>query len=243
MNSSACARGADALALTAPGAGAASLTAIEARRFDEQDEDGERVDEESAGLGIQILAADIEDPQQDGGDKRALEAAKPAHRHDDEKEYQVEDGKARREPESLNREPAAERAQAASQRKGEGKQPIDIDADRLRHTTIIDGGTNLGTDIGPLEAVPEHGNQHGTNQDDESAVGRDRAHTDIDLPGEKAWKGHGLRARPIEIRVGGDRHECEADRKQHLVELAGLVQARIKRALEQDADCAYRDES
>src|SRR6202022_252138 len=165
MNSSARARGADALALTAPGAGAASLTAIEARRFDEQDEDGE------------------------------------------------------------------------------GKQPIDIDADRLRHTTIIDGGTNLGTDIGPLEAVPEHGNQHGTNQDDESAVGRARAHTDIDLPGEKARKRDGLRARPIEIGVGSNRHECEADGKQHLVELTGLVQARIKRALEEDADGTHRDES
>src|ERR1700736_3579782 len=188
MNSSARARGADALALTAPGAGAASLTAIEPRRFDEQDEDGERVDEESAGLGIKIFAADIENPQQDGGDKRALEAAKPAHRHDDQKEYQIEDGKALREPQSVDREPAAECGQAASQRKRQGKQPIDIDADGLRHTAIIDGGTNLGADIGPLEAVPEQGNQHGTNQDDESAVGRDRTHTDIDLRGEKAWK-------------------------------------------------------
>src|SRR6202048_1131010 len=122
MNSSARARGADALPLPAPGAGAASLTAIEARRFEEQNEDGKRVDEESAGLGIQILAADIEDPQQDGGDKRALEAAKPAHRHDDEKEYKVEDGKARREPESLDRQPTAERGQTASPRTGGGKK-------------------------------------------------------------------------------------------------------------------------
>src|SRR3984893_13493925 len=243
MNSSARARSAGLLACTAPGAGAASLTAIESRRSDEQDDNGQRVDEESAGLGIEVLTADIENPQQDRRDKRALETAEPAHRYNDEKKYQIDHGEARRQPKSLDCEPAAECRQAASQREGQGKQPIDIDADRLRHATIIEGGANLGADIGALEAVPENGDQHGTDEDDEGAVGRDRAQADIDLPGEKAWKRHRLRARPVEIGVSSDRHECEADGEQHLVELAGLVKARIKRALEQDTDRAHCDRS
>ena len=53
---------------------------------------------------------------------------------------------------------------------------------------------------------------------------------------------HRLLRRAEEIRRDRDRHEHEADREQHLVEVARLVQSLVERPLEDDADDGRRDE-
>ena len=45
-----------------------------------------------------------------------------------------------------------------------------------------------------------------------------------------------------EVGRDGDRHEHEADREQHLVEMAGLVEPLVERPLEDDADDGGGDE-
>src|SRR5579883_3672987 len=177
------ARYAIAGARAADGAAAAivSLAAIKPRRPDEQDHHRDRVDEKAAGPRIDILAAGIADAEQDGGDQRALQAAEAAHRDDQQEEHEVEHGEARREPEQLDREAAAERRKAAADREGEREQAIDIDADRLGHAPIVDRGADAGADIGALEGVPQDGHQGGADRDDEHPVGRKGARADGEL--------------------------------------------------------------
>src|SRR5690349_14975750 len=104
----------------------ASLAAIEPRRTDEQDQHCDRIDDEAAGARIDVLAARVEDAEQDRGDERALEAAEAADRDDEEEEHEVDHGKARRHSEQLDRKPAAERREPAADREGEREQAIDI---------------------------------------------------------------------------------------------------------------------
>src|SRR5581483_8740938 len=209
-----------------------SLSAIKAFRLDQEDEHGQRIDEEAAGIRIDVFAANIEDTEQHGREQRSLEAAKPANRDNDQKEHEIEHGEARCESEGLDGEATAERGEPAADGKGRGEQTIDIDADRLRHAPIVDSSPDLGADIRALEAVPEDGDEDGADNDDEGAIGRHRPHADIDLPGEKLRQRHGERRRPVKIRVAGDRHEGEPDGQQHLIELGRLVEARIEQPLE-----------
>src|SRR4030088_2362720 len=139
----------------------ASVTAVKSRRLDQQDQHGQRVDEKAAGVGEHVFAGGVADAEQDRGHQRALEAAESADRHHQQEEHQIENRKARREGEELDREAAAQRGEPAAEREGEGEQSVDVDADRLRHAPVIDRGADLGPDIGALEAVPQHGHEAG----------------------------------------------------------------------------------
>src|SRR5690348_15847794 len=92
----------------------ASVSAIEPRRLDEQDQDRDRIDEEAAGAGKLVLAGGVAQAEQDRGDERALEAAEPAAGDHQQEEHEVEHREARREPEQLDRQPAAERRKPAA---------------------------------------------------------------------------------------------------------------------------------
>src|ERR1700730_17987585 len=96
----------------------ASLAAIEPRRTDEQDQHGDRVDEEAAGARIDIFAGGVAHAEQDRGDERPPEASEAAARDHQQKEHEIEHREARREPEHLDREPAAERRKSAADREG-----------------------------------------------------------------------------------------------------------------------------
>src|SRR5580692_4355761 len=218
------------------GAGAAaaivSLAAIEPRRPDEQDQHRHGVDEKAAGAGKDVLAGGVAHAEQDRGEQRTLEAAETADRDDEEEEHEVEHREARREPEHLDREPAAERRKPAAHRESQREQAIDIDADRLRHAPVVDRGADAGADIGALEGVPQHGGQRGADRDDEHPIGRKGARREAELAGEILGQMDGLRARAVEIGVGGDRHVGEADSEQHLLEFGRPVEAGVEQPLE-----------
>src|SRR3982074_1266880 len=121
----------------------ASVTAEKPRRLDQQDQDRQRVDEKAAGVGKHVFARGVADAEQDRGHQRALEAAEAADRPHQQEEHEIEQRKARREAEELDRKPAAERREPAAERESEREQPVDVDADRLRHAPVIDGGADL----------------------------------------------------------------------------------------------------
>src|SRR3569832_1426127 len=75
-----------------------SLTAIEPRRLDQKNDDGDRVDEEVAGLREHVFAAGIDDADDQRRKQRAFEAAEAADRDDDQKKDEIEHGDCRRQP-------------------------------------------------------------------------------------------------------------------------------------------------
>src|SRR5215472_7040460 len=158
-----------------------SVAAIEARRLDKQDQHRDRIDDEAAGPRIDVFAGGVADAEQDRGEQRALEAAEPADRDDEQEEHEVEHREARCEPEQIDREPAAQRREPAADREGQREQPVDIDADRLRHAPIVDRGPDFCADVGALERIPQHRDQGGADRNDEHPVGRKVARQDVDL--------------------------------------------------------------
>src|ERR1700751_959276 len=92
---------------TAPGRSLSA--AIEPCRFDQQNYNRDCVDEEAAGVGIQIFAGGVANAEHERGNQRAPQSPGAAHRHHQQEEHEVENGKARREAEQLDRQPAAER--------------------------------------------------------------------------------------------------------------------------------------
>ena len=85
------------------------------------------------------------------------------------------------EAEELGAEPAAERRHAAAERKSEGEQPIDIDADRFGHAPVVDGGADLGADPRALEAEPQPERDGDADHDQEDAVGAVLDEAEIEL--------------------------------------------------------------
>src|SRR5690349_20243894 len=144
-----------------PTAAVTSLAAIEPRRLDEQDQHRDRIDDEAAGACVDVLAGGVAHAEQDRGGERALEAAEAADRDHQQEEHEIKHREARGEPEQVDGEAAAERREPAADREGEGEQPVDIDADRLRDAAVVDGGADFCPDIGALEGVPQGRGERG----------------------------------------------------------------------------------
>ena len=101
---------------------------------------------------------------------------------------------------------------------------------------------NLGADVSALEAIPKRKNQSRADSDEKDPIGRKRAGAQVKPPGQVIRYADRLRQRPIEIRVGRDRHESQPDGQQNLVEFARVVELRIQCSLKQDADDADDNE-
>src|SRR5215467_6058113 len=199
------------------------LAPIKPRRLDEEDQYRDCIDEESAGVGVEVLAPGVEDPKHDRRHQCALEATQPADGNHKQEKHEIDDGKARRQTEQRDRQPAADRRQSAADGKGEREQSVDIDPDRLRHPPIVDRGANLRPEVGALEAVPEQRNQDRANGNQQCAIDGKRPETDINLAAEIVWQMDRLGGWSIDVGEGRDRHEGEPDREQHLIELGRLV--------------------
>src|ERR1017187_1289002 len=79
-----------------------SLAAIEPRRLHEQHQNRDGVDEEAAGICQQIFSGSIENPEHQRGEQRAFQTAKPADHDHDQKQHEIEHGKARAQAEELD---------------------------------------------------------------------------------------------------------------------------------------------
>ena len=88
------------------------------------------------------------------------DAAEPADRDHDQEIDQLSERIARNDRKELGAERAAERGEPAAEREGEVNSRDGIDADRLRHAQIVDGGADLRAEAGALEPEPQRRHQH-----------------------------------------------------------------------------------
>ena len=73
----------------------------------------------------------------------------------------------------LGAEPAAERRERAAEREGQGEEQAGVDAERLRHAAVVDGGADARAEIGALEGEPQRAEDGEAGDQDEGAVGRE----------------------------------------------------------------------
>ena len=109
------------------------------------------------------------------------------------------------EPEKFGAEPAAQRGHAAAEGKGDGKQPVDIDAERFRHPPVIHGGANLRADASPLECEPDSNDDQQSDDNEKNAVGAVLHKAEIDLASQFRRQLQWLTLRPDQDRER--RHE------------------------------------
>src|SRR5277367_2722527 len=205
------------VAITLPAGDARGLFAsIESCGPDQQDQDGDRVNREAAGVGKKIFACGIANAEDERRGERSPHAARAADSNNKQKEHKIDDSETRRQAKKLNREPAAERSQAAADRKRKREQAVDIDPDRLRHASVVDRSANLGADIGSLEAVPENADECGADDDEKDSVGWKTARTKVKPAGEIIGNVDRFRQWSIKVGVGRDGHEGETDGQKHL---------------------------
>src|SRR5262249_31839192 len=95
------------------------VSAIDPRGLHQEDQHGNRINKEAAGVGIKVLATGIEDSEHDGRDQRTFEAAETTHRNHKQKEHEIDHREARGQSEQLDRQTAAERRQSTADCKGQ----------------------------------------------------------------------------------------------------------------------------
>src|SRR3984957_19620978 len=205
-------------------------------RSPQQQQDGERIDENGAALGQIEFQYEIEHAQDQRGVIDAHHAAEPADRHRDQEIHQIFERVLRIEPQKFGAQPAADSGHAAAERKGDGEQPVDIDAERFRHAAVVDGGANLGANAGALEGERDAEPDQKSDHDQENAVGAILQEAEIDLAAQSGRQLQGLAFRTDYEDGAGDEKKNQPEGEQHLVELAGPVEPPIERSLQHHAD-------
>ena len=119
--------------------------------------------------------------------------------------------------ENVGAERAAQRREPAAEREGCHEEEAGIDADRLRHAAVVDGGADARAEAGALEPEPKQRHDDGAGRDEKAAIGGEGIESQIDLAAQIAGRRHRLRQGPVQILRRGDRNEDEPDRHQHLV--------------------------
>ena len=119
------------------------LASEQALRPPEQEQDRERVDEQRAALRHVLLEHEVEHADQERRVEHSGHAAEAADRDDDQEVDEVLERILRIEAEELGAEPAAQGGHAAAEGEREGEQAPDVDAERLGHAAIVDGGADL----------------------------------------------------------------------------------------------------
>ena len=88
------------------------------------------------------------------------------------------------EAEKLGAEPAAHGRQPAADRKGDGEEVVDVDAERFGHAPVVDRGADLGAHPRALKAEPEPDHDRDPDRDEHDAVGTILRDAEIDLTPE-----------------------------------------------------------
>src|SRR5207253_1088714 len=84
---------------------------------------------------------------------------------------------ARIDGQQVGAEPAAQTGEPAAQGKGRHEETRGVDADRLRHPQIVDGGAHPRAKAGPLDPQPQRRHQCRTAEDQKTAVSGETAKT------------------------------------------------------------------
>src|SRR5262245_7038532 len=202
----------------------------------DQHDDHDGIDDEGPELGDVVLAGDVSDADQQRGHERAGNARCAAYGHDDQKVDHEFKGKGRIESEDLGTERAAQPCEAGAESKCDGEYGIDVDAEPARHPGVIDRGAQPGPEARARENELQAKRENPAEHYDQQAVTPDPHAEDLEpaLQGARDIDENLLRAH--HAVDGGDRHEDEPDREQHLLELALAIDVGVERALEQCAD-------
>src|SRR6185312_13136992 len=105
---------------------------------DQEDEDRDRIDEETAGVRHQVFSAGVDDTEHERRQQRAPQAAEAPDGHHNQEQHEIKEREIRVEPEQLDRESTAERRESGAEGEGQREQAIDIDAYRFRHAAVVD---------------------------------------------------------------------------------------------------------
>ena len=84
---------------------------------------------------------------------------------------------------------AAERGEPATKGERDGKQPHDVDADRLGHAGVVDCSAQFCSKIGPFERVPERDHEHGSHGHDEDPIDLELLNAEVDIFSEQFRQG------------------------------------------------------
>ena len=204
---------------------------------------GERrhIDEKGAELRDQVLAGEVADAEQQCREEGPADRAEPADGDDDQEVDEVLEGISGIDRQDLGAESAAQRRKRAAEREGQGEEQAGVDAERLRHAAVVDGGADARAEIGALEGEPQRAEDDEAGDQDEGAIGRERHAAEAEFLPEDVRHAHALRQRPPDEFRRGGRHEDQADREQHLFQLAGIVEPRIEHPLQYDAGERHDD--
>src|SRR6516165_7732197 len=199
------------------------LPSKQAVRSPQQYENGDHVDEYRAALGQIELEDEIECAEEHRGIVNADYAAQSAHRNRNQKINQIFERVLRIQSQKFGAKASAKRRHTAAESKGNRKQAVDIDAERFRHAAVVDGCANLRANASALEREPDGDHNDQSDQDQENAVGAVLHEAQIDLAYQFGWQLQRLTLRSDQDRERGHKDKNQANRQQHLVELAGTI--------------------
>src|SRR5262249_46026826 len=91
------------------------------------------------------------DPERPRGDNEPADRAEPADGNHDQDVDEIGEGKCVIEPDDLDGERAAETGKPAAERKSDGEDAIDVDAQPPRHALVVDRGAHLRAEAGVFE--------------------------------------------------------------------------------------------
>src|SRR6516165_4150582 len=127
----------------------------QALRAPKQDQNCQGVDEDRAALGQIKFEDKIKHAQKQRSVVDADHAAEPADGNHNQKIDQIFERILRVETEKLGAQPTAKPGHPAAESESDGEQPVDIDAQRLRHSPIVDRRADLRADPGSFERKPD----------------------------------------------------------------------------------------
>src|SRR5258705_492330 len=212
--------------------------------IDHESTDVRNVDDDSAYLGVVptvVFAHYVCDAKQDRGKERPGDARRAAYRDDDEEVDHVFERKDGIEAENLRAQGAAEAGEPRADRKRDGEHRPHIDAEPARLALIVHGGAQPAAEAGGHQHELQRHGQQSAYRDNEQTIAADAHPEHIELALQRRRNLHELLGGAHDVIDGRYRHENEADREQHLVEMALGVDMNVKRAFQHRADRRGRE--
>ncbi len=129
-----------------------------------------------------------------------------------------------------------EAGEAGANGEGRGEDEADINAEPAGDARIVDRCAQPAAEARAAQDELQRDDENAADDDDEAAIEPDLDAEDADAAAEPGRQRHELLLRAHRIIDRRDRHEDDADRKQHLVEMSAAVEPDVERALEEEAD-------
>src|SRR6185437_4830605 len=192
-------------------------------RLQQQHDQYGGVDKESAELRDQHLTGGVAETQQQRRDEGAADRPESADGDDDQEIDELLHGVAWRDRDDIGAKAAAKRGEPTAEREHQHEQKIGVDAQALRHRTIVDRGANAGADHRAVEPKPQSDEQHEADDDQKSPIGRKGLAEEGQLPADRVWDVDALRQGTEDEVRNGRGHKDQSNAEQGLLELARSI--------------------